>query len=114
LLHWHQIWKHMHQLTGKEIEKRAVFELITYIEPQIDALIKQSEKELEELNQLRAIQGVYTKQRIDEQCIRQAIKHIKIEHDDSLSSIGGEQEKEIGEKNESNLPKEENQGVEII
>ncbi len=55
----------MHELTGKEIEKRAVMELITYFESQIDKVIIQSVKELEQLNGLKKIQGMHQKSRID-------------------------------------------------
>ena len=66
----------MHELTGKEIEKRAVMELITYFESQIDNVIIQSVKELEQLNGLKKIQGMHQKSRIDQECVQCAIKII--------------------------------------
>ena len=36
----------MHKITKKEIEKRAVMEIINYFEPQIEAIIRQSVVEL--------------------------------------------------------------------
>lgn len=55
----------MRRLTKREIEKRAVMEIISYFEPQIDAVIKQSVVELERINGLKEIQGLHTKVRID-------------------------------------------------
>jgi len=61
------------------IEKMAVMELIIYLENQVDEITKQSVKELQQLNKLRKIQGLYLKNRIDRTCISQAIKHLNNE-----------------------------------
>lgn len=103
----------MHQITGREIEKRAVMEVIYFFEPQIDAIIKQSIIELDKLNKLKHIQGLNPKVRIDHDCIQNAIKTLKPNDDNISLSVGGERQK-IGEKNEKHMPKEEKQGVEII
>ena len=47
ILHWHPVHKRMKQLTHVIVEKRAIMELIGYIEKQIDKVILQSDKELE-------------------------------------------------------------------
>lgn len=52
----------MRNLTGMNIEKRAVMELILFFEASIDNVILQSEKELEQLNSQKKIR-VYTKNR---------------------------------------------------
>lgn len=74
MLHWHSVWKHMRELTNKEVEKRAVMELINHLENQTDLIIKQSLIELHKLNELKEIQGQYSKMRIDKNCINNAIK----------------------------------------
>ena len=76
MLYWTQVWKHMHDLTGMHIEKRAVMEVICYFEEQINLVIRQSAKELDKRNELNEIQGLKQKQRIDQGCIRDAIKAI--------------------------------------
>lgn len=112
MFHWNQIWRRMRQLTDKEIEKKAIAEIIKYFQPQIDAVIIQSLEELKKLNKLKEIQGLYPKERIDEECIKNAINYIKSEGNTVLPK-GGEKQK-IGEKNVSHTPKERKiQGVEI-
>ena len=73
MFHWNQIWKHMRTITNKDIEKRAIWELIGYFENQIDLVIKQS---VIELNKLNKIQGLDPKSRIDKECVRNAINTI--------------------------------------
>jgi len=90
MFHWHQIWKHMHDLTNSDIEKRAIMQLIQYFEPKIDAVIKQSELELKKINQNRALQGLNTKKRIDEECVKRAIKNINTESISTSPNGGGE------------------------
>lgn len=72
----HSVWKRMRELTDKKIEKRAVFEIVYYIENQIDKIILQSVKELDKLNEMRSIQGIYQKVMIDQHCVQNAIKII--------------------------------------
>jgi hypothetical protein len=76
MLHWHPVRKLMHELTGLDVEKSAVFELTTYFEEQIIKVILQSKSELYKLNKLKNFQGLYQKSRIDKECIRNAIKTI--------------------------------------
>ena len=76
MLYWAQVWKHMHDLTGMHIEKRAVMEVICYFEEQMNMVIKQSAKELEKRNTFYEVQGLKQKQRIDQNCVREAIKTI--------------------------------------
>lgn len=76
MFHWNQIWKHMRTMTNKDIEKRAIWELIGYFENQIDLVIKQSVVELNSLNKLNKIQGLDPKSRIDKECVRNAINTI--------------------------------------
>lgn len=78
MFHWNQIWKHMRTLTNKDIEKRAIWELIDYYENQIDLVIKQSVIELNNLNKLNKIQGLDQKSRIDKECVRNAINTIVV------------------------------------
>ena len=66
----------MHAITGKPIEKRAVIELVSFSEDLIEKIIRQSVLELQLLNQQRKIQGIYRKNRIDYECVRNAIKTI--------------------------------------
>jgi hypothetical protein len=66
----------MRRITKREIEKRAVMQIINHFEQQIESVIKQSVIEFEKINELKKIQGLHTKKRIDEDCIRNAIKHI--------------------------------------
>ena len=76
MFHWYPIKQLMRNLTGLNVEKRAVFELINFFEHEINRVILQSKVELKRINELKGIQGVYQKNRIDAECIRAAIKHI--------------------------------------
>jgi len=94
MLHWHQVWKHMREITNKEVEKRAVMEVINYAEEQIDEIIFQCIKELEKLNELRQMQGINKKKRIDGACVRCAIRILYHENYSPLSEkTGGKQKK---------------------
>jgi len=73
---WFPICKRMRNRTGRKVEKRAVFELVDYIEGHIDRIILQVVAEHERLNDLRESQGIYQKVMIDCECVRNAIKTI--------------------------------------
>ena len=79
MFHCHPLLRHMQELTGMNIEKMAVMELILYLEKQVDQVALQSLKELDRLNKLRKIQGIYQKNRIGRLCISSAIKHLNNE-----------------------------------
>ena len=85
MFHWNQIWKHMRTMTNKDIEKRAIWELICFFENQIDLVIKQSVIELNNLNKLNKIQGLDQKSRIDKECVRNAINTINSDDYCSMS-----------------------------
>ena len=104
MLHWMQVWKHMRDLTERDIEKRAVMEFITYFEKQIDMVIEQSAEELDKKNELYGIQGLKQKQRIDRACVRDAIKTINNNGYPSLPGRTGGRKKE-GENYEKHTPK---------
>ena len=88
----------MHDLTGVNIEKRAVMELILFIEEQLDMIILESRKVLDKRNQFCLIQGIRQKQRIDRECIREAIKTISYNSNSCLSErTGGKKLKEKSE-----------------
>jgi len=112
MFHWRQIWTHMRRLTKREIEKRAIMEIINYFEPQIDSVIKQSVVELERINDLKEIQGLHKKVRIDQNCVRKAIKTINSNGDVDSPKKGGKYQK-IGEKNVLHTSEEQIRGVEI-
>jgi len=85
----------MRHLTDREVEKRAVMELIDYFEPQIDTVIKQSVVELAKMNEIKKIQGLASKVRIDQDCVKNAIKTINSNGHSSLSEkTGGMVQKE--------------------
>jgi hypothetical protein len=85
----------MRRITKKEIEKRAIMEIINYFEQQIDAIIKQSVIELRKINELKKIQGLQTKKRIDQDCVRNAIKTINNNgHSSPSERTGGKIKKE--------------------
>ena len=94
MLHWHPIKELMHELTGLSVEKSAIFELASFFEDEIEKVILQSNKELKKLNDLKEIQGLYQKNRIDRDCIRNAIKNIYKEDDSYLPSNDGRKVKE--------------------
>ncbi len=66
----------MRNISNKEIEKRAVLELILFCEDIIEEITLQSVIELDNLNRLKEMQGLYQKKRIDEICVKNAIKHL--------------------------------------
>lgn len=104
-LHWYTIWRHIREITGKNVEKRALIELIIYFENQIDKVIHQSVKELYKLNELKKIQGLYPKKRIDKTCIWNAIKTLNSnEHSILSEKTGGTLEKKE-KKSKKHLPK---------
>jgi hypothetical protein len=109
MLHWTQVWKHMRDLTNRDIEKRAVMEFISFFEKQIDLVISQSVKELDKKNRLCEIQGLRQKQRIDQKCIREAIKTINNNDHSSLSKRTGDVIQKV--KKESNKYSQENTEV---
>lgn len=76
MLHWCTIKDLIHTITGKSVEKSAIFELTNYFEEEIKKVILQSEKELKKLNKLKESQGLYQKNRIDRNCIKNAIKNL--------------------------------------
>ncbi|MCJ7697221.1 MAG: hypothetical protein MUO73_02700 [Thermoplasmata archaeon] len=112
VLHFSTGCKHIHSLTGMNVEKRAVMELIIYFEASIDKVILQSEKEREQLNSRKKIQGLHQKSRIDAECIQRAIKNLNTgEYPPSSKRTGGL--KQEGEKNVLHKKEEHgNQGVE--
>ena len=79
----------MHDLTGVHIEKRAVMEFIRYFEEQMDRVISQSARELERRNGFNGIQGLRPNQRIDQECVRDAIKAISNNNNPSLPGRAG-------------------------
>ena len=97
----------MREVTDKEVEKRAVMEFVFYFENQMDKVIHQSVKELDKLNELKKIQGLHQKIRIDKDCIRNAIKTINPKgHSPSSEKTGGILKKKE-KKSEKHLPKKE-------
>jgi hypothetical protein len=74
MFHWNPIKDLIHEITGKHVEKSAIFELSSYIEEEMKKVIQQSNVELDKLNDLKKIQGLYQKNRIDRDCIKNAIK----------------------------------------
>ena len=86
----------MRHLTEREIEKRAVMEFISYFEEQMNMVISQSARELDRKNKRNEIQGLKQKLRIDQRCIRDAIKTINNNgHSSSSERTGGT--KKVGE-----------------
>ena len=90
MLHWNQVLKRVHELAGVHVEKRAVMELICYAEEQIDLVIRQSKKELERRNELCEPHGLKRRERIDDRCVKEAIKSINNNgHSSSSERTGG-------------------------
>ena len=102
MLHWNQIHVHMRQLTQRDIEKRAVAEVINYFEPLIDTVIQQSNVELDKLNEYRIAQGLEPKKRIDQECIKKAITVLNSEKHSPSIVYGGERKER--KKCETHLP----------
>lgn len=103
----------MRNVTGREVEKRAVSEFITYFEEQIDMVIRQSVRELDKKNGLEEIQGIRPQARIDQECISEAIKTINNNgHSLAPGRAGGT--KKAGERYEKHMPEFKNKkGAEI-
>ena len=96
----HAVWRRMRQLTGRKIEKRAVFELVCHVERQIDRIILRSMEEFEALNEARKVQGLRQKVMIDGTCVAHAIKNM---YSDSIYIVpekGGGERKESGDNEE--------------
>jgi hypothetical protein len=92
MLPWYTIWKHMRNISNMEFEKRAVLELIIFCEEIMEEVTLQSVKELDKLNHLKEVQGLYQKKRIDEICVKNAIKHLCNEgHPLTRRTTGGKQ-----------------------
>ena len=108
------VLKHMHSLTGRDIEKRAVMELINYFETSIDKVIIQSEKELELLNSQKKIQGLHQKSRIDAESVRRAIKTLNASAYPLSSEKTGGLIQQESEKYVEHTPEKKDVGVEII
>ena len=85
MLHWYPIKELTHKITGKSVEKSAIFELTNHFDKEIKKVIIQSEKELKKLNQLKEIQGLYQKNRIDRDCVKNAIKTLSKNRNSHLS-----------------------------
>jgi hypothetical protein len=79
----------MYKLADMPIEKRAVMEVIYYLEEQMDSVIMESKKQLDNRNEYCKVQKIRPKQRIDCECVRQAIKIINSNHDSSLPKRAG-------------------------
>ncbi len=113
MLHWDQVKKQMHEITSLPIENRAIMELITYIEPIMEKIIKQSIIEHEKLNNMYKFQGLKPKRRLNQDAVRNAIKTINNNDHSELSLQTGGMISKKGEKyvlhNKKNT---ENQGVE--
>lgn len=105
MFHWYQIWRRMRELTNKEIEKRAVMEIINFFEPQINAVINQSAIELEKTNKLNEMQGLPKKKRIDHDSIKKAIKTINLNGHMQLPTEGAGDDIEGKGKNNLHMPK---------
>jgi hypothetical protein len=76
-------------MTDRAIEKRAVMEFICYFEEQMNMVIAQSVKELDKRNRFHRIHGLRQDQRIDRECITDAIKTINNGGYSSLSKRTG-------------------------
>jgi len=98
MLHWDQVKRQMHEITGLPIENRAIMELITYIEPIIEKIIKQSIIEHKKLNNMYKFQGLKPKRRLNQDAIRNAIKTINNNDHSELSLQTGGMIKKEGEK----------------
>ncbi len=89
----------MHNSTGRDIEKCAVLEFISYFEQQMDMVISQSARELDKKNKMHEIQGLKQKRRIGLESIRNAIKTINSNGHSSLPGrAGGKKQKTKREK----------------
>ena len=85
MLHLHPVKQLMNKLTDLHCETIAIAELINYIEDEIIKVIIQSKEEMFKLNNLKKIQGLYQKNRIDKDCIINAIKTIKSNNNSHLT-----------------------------
>jgi len=72
----YSIWKRMRELTKRKIEKRAVFEIVNFVEEQVDKIILQSLREFDNLNKARESQNMHKKAVPDVHCVKRAIKNI--------------------------------------
>lgn len=96
----HAVWRRMRQLTGKKIEKRAVFELVAHVERHVDALIRRSMEAFSALNEARRVQGLRQKVMIDGVCVAHAIKNMYADSIYIMPEKGGGDRKERGDEEE--------------
>lgn len=113
MLHWDQVKRQMHEITDLPVENRAIMEFITYVEPLLEKIIRQSIIEHEKINNMYKLQGLKPKKRLDQDSVRNAITTINSsEHSEQSERTGGISSK-AGEKNVLHKKKEtEDQGVE--
>jgi hypothetical protein len=98
----------MYKLAGMPIEKRAVMEVICYLEEQMDSVIIESKKQLDKRNEYCEVQKIKPKQRIDSECVRQAIKIINNNRDSSLPKRAG------GKFQKSEFKKHSQENTEVV
>lgn len=96
----------MHKLTGRDIEKRAVMETLYFIENIIDNIILQSSVELEKYNKSLQTQCLPKKSRINQYCVKRAIKSLNSNLFSSSLNCGGELKDKLEDK--LHLPEEKN------
>ena len=100
--------------TKKQVTQEFIFHLAEYLEDYTKKIIKLSEKELEKQNEQRRIQGLYQKQRINEDCLKDIIIFINLNSNGFLPEKAGGK-KQVGEKYEMHTQKnQKNRGVEVI
>lgn len=100
--------------TKKQVTQGYIYHLAEYLEDYTKKLVKLCDKELEKQNEKRMIQGLYQKQRINEDCLKDTIILINLNCNGfSPEKAGGT--KKVGEINEKHTQKhQKNQGVEVI
>jgi hypothetical protein len=110
LIYWNTIHNYLHKKLNLEIERRASITLADYLEKQIKTLVDQIGNMHNQLNIQREKQKIYTKKRIDKDCVEEVIKNISLENIIELPEKAGGNKKEKRKKNlqspERNLTEE--------
>lgn len=99
MIYWNTLHKYIHRVTNKEVERRASIELADFLEKQVKNLVNQIGNMHNHLNKQREKQKLYTKKRIDKDCVEEVIKNLSLNNIIELPEKAGGKKEEKRKKN---------------